>query len=439
MAIQNRRGVYIDFDPSKLVEGEWAVVQSGDPNSSRGRAVYMAFETGVVERMATYEDMEENIDSATSSIQQAFTAELQQTIADANTTVDGLESDIADAISDANTAVSVMQTSVNTAITDANTRITAIETDYADLKTDNADELSSMHTQVNDAVYDTGVAITNAENATRNANQIAQQIRDLIDQGGFVVSIFGRSGQVIAQQGDYTSAQITHGAGTVSDALTFDTTPISGSTRAITSGAVYSTQYRMAVSSNDSTAPTSGVEFTSADIELSPTTSESVELLNDSDIWSARLYKISQMFKNIRYLLKMVGTLTDNLTSHAINSSNPDYYSPYITVPEGIKVDGCAIWRNKYVLSMRVILSKTSGAVFATGRTETNPIVTINTDYRPRLPLTFTIVTNNTVNGVMSNYADAYIAQSGNVIVDIPSTNTTAKQLQVSCTYLRDV
>ena len=53
MAIQNRRGAYSDFDPQKLVPGEWAVVQSGDPNSESGKAVYMAFDVGDVQRMAS--------------------------------------------------------------------------------------------------------------------------------------------------------------------------------------------------------------------------------------------------------------------------------------------------------------------------------------------------------------------------------------------------
>lgn len=61
MAIQNRRGAYGDFDPSKLLPGEWAVVLSGDTNASDGLACYMCFKAGVVKRMATYEDMIDNI------------------------------------------------------------------------------------------------------------------------------------------------------------------------------------------------------------------------------------------------------------------------------------------------------------------------------------------------------------------------------------------
>ena len=39
MAIQNRRGAYADFDPSKLKPGEYAIVQSGDPSTTEGDAI----------------------------------------------------------------------------------------------------------------------------------------------------------------------------------------------------------------------------------------------------------------------------------------------------------------------------------------------------------------------------------------------------------------
>lgn len=59
MAIQNRRGAYSDFDRTKLVEGEWAVVKFGDPNSASGRGIYMGYGDGVADRIATEEDIEE--------------------------------------------------------------------------------------------------------------------------------------------------------------------------------------------------------------------------------------------------------------------------------------------------------------------------------------------------------------------------------------------
>ena len=57
MAIQMRRGKFTEFLPSKLMPGEWAVVQGDDPDASDGKSVYVAFAAGVVKRMATYTDM----------------------------------------------------------------------------------------------------------------------------------------------------------------------------------------------------------------------------------------------------------------------------------------------------------------------------------------------------------------------------------------------
>ena len=84
MAVQIRRGDYEDFDPNKLVAGEWAAVMSGDPKATDGKAVYMSFGSGDVKRMATYEDMAQNIDVATEEIQEEFTAELQRKVTEAN-------------------------------------------------------------------------------------------------------------------------------------------------------------------------------------------------------------------------------------------------------------------------------------------------------------------------------------------------------------------
>ncbi len=59
MAIQHRRGNYSDFDPSKTVAGEFNVVQNGDPIASDGEAVYIAFQTGKVKRLATYDELQD--------------------------------------------------------------------------------------------------------------------------------------------------------------------------------------------------------------------------------------------------------------------------------------------------------------------------------------------------------------------------------------------
>ena len=203
MAIQNRRGEYNDFDPQKLVPGEWAVVLSGDPNSVRGKAVYMAFDVGDIERMATYEDMQENIVSATTDVQAQFADELTQTIADANTAVTNMRSDVDDEIASATNAVDALTRQVNTA--------------------------------TNDARSSTAQALSAANTATA----AAQSVQSIIDGAQAVLSWNDRVGLVVPQIGDYTSALITHGDTTVEDALEFDSAPTANSTRAVQSGGVF--------------------------------------------------------------------------------------------------------------------------------------------------------------------------------------------------------
>lgn len=68
MAIQVRRGVYSNFDPTRLLPGEWAVVLSGDDTATDGRTVYICFAAGTVKRMATYEDMVSQIANASDEV-----------------------------------------------------------------------------------------------------------------------------------------------------------------------------------------------------------------------------------------------------------------------------------------------------------------------------------------------------------------------------------
>lgn len=80
MAIRNRQGIFDKFAPEKLVPGEFAFVRGGDPNSKDGMSIYASFEAGRTKRLATYEDMVENIrlatEDATDEIVQDVAAEL---------------------------------------------------------------------------------------------------------------------------------------------------------------------------------------------------------------------------------------------------------------------------------------------------------------------------------------------------------------------------
>lgn len=68
MAIRWRRGKFSDFDPQKMQEGEAAVVLAGDPQAKDGKSIYIAFAPGTVKRMATYEDMRENMENSSGEI-----------------------------------------------------------------------------------------------------------------------------------------------------------------------------------------------------------------------------------------------------------------------------------------------------------------------------------------------------------------------------------
>lgn len=67
--IQVRRGLYAEFEPTKLMPGEWAV--SIDTETSR-QVVWMCFSPGVTKRMGTLEDFEEQIREATSDIRKEY-------------------------------------------------------------------------------------------------------------------------------------------------------------------------------------------------------------------------------------------------------------------------------------------------------------------------------------------------------------------------------
>lgn len=72
MAILIRGGAYADFDPSKLRPREWAVVLENDPSARDGKAIYICFAAGMVKRISTYEDMKDDLISATDDVKMQY-------------------------------------------------------------------------------------------------------------------------------------------------------------------------------------------------------------------------------------------------------------------------------------------------------------------------------------------------------------------------------
>lgn len=89
MAIQNRRGAYTNFNPTKMLPGEYAIVLSGDPAGSNGYAVYMCFGSGVVERLALMDD----VDGALSAFTVDWDDVTNKPVADTSLSVSGAYAD----------------------------------------------------------------------------------------------------------------------------------------------------------------------------------------------------------------------------------------------------------------------------------------------------------------------------------------------------------
>ena len=85
------------------------------------------------------------------------------------------------------------------------------------------------------------------------------------------------------------------------------------------------------LTADDDDEPTGQVDFTSEDDELSPTSTEDVDLLTGNDSWSQRFHKVSQMFKNIRYILGKLGT-TDisNIGNGTVTGALSELNSKYV-------------------------------------------------------------------------------------------------------------
>lgn len=75
MAIQMRRGLRADFDPYKMLPGEWAV--SIDASTSN-QIVWMCFSPGICKRMGTYEDFAEQVKEATADVKTEYVEEFDK-------------------------------------------------------------------------------------------------------------------------------------------------------------------------------------------------------------------------------------------------------------------------------------------------------------------------------------------------------------------------
>lgn len=148
MAIQVRRGKKKDFNPDKMLPGEWA-------GTTDTKEVFFAFAPGDTKKMATYEDMEENIREATGEITAGLTE------------------------------------GVNTAIQQAETAA------------QNADQaVGNMEQTITQLVQETGTAVEQAETAAQTANTAAQDAQDAAQEAREAAESIGTTAGVMSIKGD---------------------------------------------------------------------------------------------------------------------------------------------------------------------------------------------------------------------------------------------
>ena len=124
MAITMRHGPYSKFDPQKLRTGELAAVTEGDPHASDGKAIYQCFSPGDVKRMATYEDMVDQIDEAGG---EAIDNHIEEKVGAALKACENATKAAQDAKTNADKAVSGANTAAETASEAAETASKAAE------------------------------------------------------------------------------------------------------------------------------------------------------------------------------------------------------------------------------------------------------------------------------------------------------------------------
>lgn len=83
MAIKNRQGKSQDFVPTKLVSGEFAVVQEGDENTADGSALYLATKAGSVKRIpfaTEVEDLKTQVEEVVEDAEEAISNAIDPTL-----------------------------------------------------------------------------------------------------------------------------------------------------------------------------------------------------------------------------------------------------------------------------------------------------------------------------------------------------------------------
>lgn len=318
MAIQHRRGNERDFDPNKLLPGEWAVFLDT-------QKVWMCFAPGIVKRLGTYEDFYAQITEATKDIRDSYVDDFNEIKADIEL--------IADVVSSGKEEVLIIKSDiVNTYLPQIQALTERAET--ATSKAETSANNSSTSATLSQSYAVGGTGTREGENAD-NAKYYYEQAKH-ISQGGNGLVPMG----TIAFEDIPTTDIVTNAMYNISNDFTSDERFVDGggvlygkgsnifytvdglwdvlaaSDVKGVKGAAEDTyrQGNVNITSENVGAVAVGgdtadniVEFTSSDLS-EPTEWTDVAVLASGEKHSSIFNKISTIFKNVRYLYKMLGT-----------------------------------------------------------------------------------------------------------------------------------
>lgn len=159
MAIQMRRGQSVDFDPSKMKAGEWAVSTDSD---TKKQQIWMCFAPGVVKRMGTVEDFDVEV-------QRLFRSYLEN-----------IEQSVSKAQKSAQTATEKATSASNSASQAQKSAQTASQ---------KANEVTQISGKIDTAVSQANAATKAANEAAKKAEQQAGLVEQKANGKGITFSV----------------------------------------------------------------------------------------------------------------------------------------------------------------------------------------------------------------------------------------------------------
>ncbi len=278
MAIQVRRGLQKDFKPDKMLPGEMAV-------TTDTRRIYATFAPGDCKRMATYEDMQDDIREANEEI----IAELTESVTTAT-----------QAATSATTAAQTATANANKATQDATTAVSNADTATSEANAA-ASEARSAAEDAHKAVIDDSAASTSRTYSSSKINALIAGVTgfsvEVVDQ----LPTSGIDAHKIYFVRKETSKQTV---GDIYDEYLY----VQDAWEHIGTTDIDLSQYYTKTEASVRDLKDNVVEFTSGDCgEDGDAAQLTVAKLTSGETLKSMLNKVSRMFTNVRYILRLLG------------------------------------------------------------------------------------------------------------------------------------